>query len=899
MVSQFNPQDFEEKWQERWEEIKIYQAHDDSSKPKYYSLVMFPYPSGDLHMGHMRVYTISDVISRQRRMQGYNVLNPMGWDAFGLPAENAAIKHKKHPDAWTKGNIKYMRDEQLKKLGTSYDWRREVTTCDADYYKWTQWLFLQFHKKGLAVRKEAPVNWCPECQTVLANEQVENDGCCWRHTETKVEQKKMSQWFLKITEYADELLDDLDKLTGWPAPVKLMQQNWIGKSVGAELKFTVESKPNVQIPVFTTRPDTVFGVSYLVLAPEHALVNELVSDEQRAAVTKYVEDAKHKTELERMATEKTKSGVRIGADVINPFNGDVVPIMVADYALVNYGTGAVMGVPAHDERDFLFARTHGLAVKEVISPDGSSHGELTEAYLEPGTMINSGSFNGLGSEEAKKKMIAWAEENQAGTARTQYRLRDWLISRQRYWGCPIPLVHCQKCGIVPVNESDLPVVLPVEGVEITGQGGSPLGRMDSFLNVKCPTCGGDAKRETDTMDTFIDSSWYFLRYPDANNEKEAFAKKNVNYWMPVDQYVGGIEHAILHLLYSRFFTKACRDMGLVNCDEPFTSLLSQGMVTKFSPDSGRIEKMSKSRGNVVGTTDFFKRYGADSARLFALFAAPPEQELEWSEEGATGQYRFLSRIYRIVTDLLESGAISRLDGEVNHDALDDEGKKFHKLVHKTVKAVTHDLDPERYIFNTAIARCMELVNALYKYTAELQTKAAGNGASGNKEPGSAKADKSNGTSGGTHTEKGNGKSATTATVAKDSLAPSGEHLNNQTRALLSYAVKSLLLILAPMAPHITEELWERLGYIKAEGDSIHVTSWPKFVDALTVDDEIELVLQVNGKIVNKVLAPRGLDKDKAEELARADEKVKAKLDGHEIIKVIVVPNKLVNIVIKP
>ncbi len=870
MASQYNPQDIEEKWQKHWEKIGIHRADNDSKKPKFYSLVMFPYPSGDLHMGHMRVYTISDVISRRMRMLGHNVLNPMGWDAFGLPAENAAIKHSKHPEKWTKENIRFMRDEQLKKLGTSYDWQREVTTCDQDYYGWTQWLFLKFFNKGLAVRKEAAVNWCPDCHTVLANEQVE-DGACWRHPETRVEQKKMSQWFLKITDYSEELLKDLDTLTGWPEPVRIMQQNWIGKSTGAELRFVVESKPNVQISVFTTRPDTVFGVSYVVLAPENPLVQELTTADRLEAVNKYIDDTLHKTELERMSTEKSKSGVPIGSFVLNPFNGDVVPIWVADYVLMNYGTGAVMGVPAHDERDFQFAKQHNLPIKEVISKDGQASPELKEAYTESGKMINSAAFNGLDSEAAKEKMTDWAADHACGSKRVQWRLRDWLISRQRYWGCPIPLVHCESCGIVPVKEADLPVKLPIEGVVITGQGGSPLSSDESFLKTPCPSCGKEASRETDTMDTFIDSSWYFLRYADANNKEEAFSRAAVDYWMPVDQYVGGVEHAILHLLYSRFFTKACRDVGLLKASEPFENLLSQGMVTKFSAQSGRIEKMSKSRGNVVGTTDFFKRYGADSARLFTLFAAPPEQELEWSEEGAIGQYRFLGRIWRIVSELIENGVVAPFDGDVNQEKLDAAGKAFHKLVHKTIKAVSHDLNRGRYIFNTAIARCMELVNGMYKYAQELSGKSA----DGN----------------------GNGKTEKPVGDQPNTLAPRGENLSQEERDLFSFAVKSLLLVLSPMAPHITEELWQRVGYIKKEGDSIHITAWPAFTDALTIDDEIELVLQVNGKIVNKVAAQRGLEKTVAEGLALNDEKVKSKLEGQSIRKVIVVPDKLVNIVI--
>lgn len=864
MANQYTPNEIEEKWQTQWEKDGIYDAKDMDSKPKFYSLVMFPYPSGDLHMGHMRVYTISDVISRHKRMQGFNVLNPMGWDAFGLPAENAAIKNKMHPGSWTKSNIKFMRDSQLKKLGTSYDWDREVTTCDSDYYHWTQWLFLKMYQAGLAVRKEAPVNWCSDCKTVLANEQVE-DGACWRHPETVVEQKNMSQWFYKITDYAEELLSDLDKLEGWPESVRIMQRNWIGKSEGAELYFIVDSKPNVRIGVFTTRPDTAYGISYVVLAPENPLVEELTTDEHRDAVSAYVEEAKHKTELERLATEKSKTGVPIGSHVINPFNGESVPIWVSDYVLMNYGTGAVMGVPAHDTRDFQFAKQHDLPIVEVISPDGKEHAPLEEAYIEPGVMINSGSFNGLKNAEAKVKMTEWAESNVSGKKKVQFRLRDWLISRQRYWGCPIPLVHCDNCDIVPVEEKNLPVTLPIDDVEITGEGGSALTKHQDFLNVDCPSCGGKARRETDTMDTFIDSSWYFFRYADAKNTNTAFSKEKADYWMPVDQYVGGIEHAILHLLYSRFFTKAFRDIGLSSCDEPFTNLLSQGMVTKYSEQSGRIEKMSKSRGNVVGTTAFFEKYGADSARLFTLFAAPPEQELEWSEKGAVGQFRFLSRIWRIVNDLVERGSIEAYTGQVDHEKLNPAGAKFHKLVHKTLKTVSNDLDPKRYVFNTAIARCIELNNALYKYCEELVSVGTNNGA-GSK-------------------------------AASENLAPEKDKISKEEIELLSFAVRNMLLMLAPMAPHISEELWDKVGFKSKYDSSIHVMEWPEFDDKLTIDDEVTLVIQVNGKIVNKVPCARGMEKGKVEELALADDKVQSKVDGKPIRKVVVVPNKLVNIVV--
>ncbi|MBY0359211.1 MAG: leucine--tRNA ligase [Candidatus Obscuribacterales bacterium] len=844
MASQYNPQQIEEKWQADWEKLGIYKAIDNDSRPKFYSLVMFPYPSGDLHMGHMRVYTISDVISRHRRMQGFNVLNPMGWDAFGLPAENAAIKRQLHPGAWTEQNIKYMRDEQLKKLGTSYDWAREVTTCLPDYYRWTQWLFLKLYDKGLVYRKSAPVNWCSACETVLANEQVEN-GACWRHPETVVEQKMMAQWFLKITAYTDSLLNDLDLLKGWPERVCTMQRNWIGKSEGAELQFTVDNKPNIKISVFTTRPDTVFGVSYLVLAPENPLVKELTTEEQKSAVQAYVELAKHKTELERMTAEKGKTGVATGSYVLNPFNGESVPVWVSDYVLMNYGTGAVMGVPAHDERDFAFAGKFGLPVKEVISKDGQSAGQLKEAFTEPGILLNSGTFNGLKSEEAKSKISDWALQNQSGKAFTQYRLRDWLVSRQRYWGSPIPLIHCENCGIVKVPESSLPVTLPAE-IAFTGSGGSPLAKAKDWLVQPCPQCSAPAQRETDTLDTFIDSSWYFLRYCDANNEKIGFDMDKVNYWMPVDQYVGGIEHAILHLLYSRFITKALRDCGLVTCDEPFTNLLSQGMVTKFSQLSGRIEKMSKSRGNVVGTTDFFKKYGADSARLFTLFAAPPEQELEWSEEGAIGQFRFLSRIWRLVQDLIENGTLGKNPNlsEPESSDLTPATKTLLQLTHKTIKSVSEDLNTARFSFNTAIARCMELVNGLYAFLS----------------------------------------ANSTGTTDKD-------------RQVLTFAVGNLLLLLAPMAPHLSEELWHQAGYAKNKNDSIHTSQWPTYNEALTIAAEIELVLQINGKIISKAMVNRGISEAEARELALSDEKIKAKMDGQPIKKLIYVKDRLVNIVV--
>ncbi|MBI4533479.1 MAG: leucine--tRNA ligase, partial [Candidatus Melainabacteria bacterium] len=665
---------------------------------------------------------------------------------------------------------------------------------------------------------------------------------------TSVVQRLMDQWFLKITAFADLLLDDLNLLAGWPERVKIMQRNWIGKSEGAELYFTVEGQPSKTIAVFTTRPDTVFGVSYLVLAPENPLVQELTTRECSGSVKDYIEQAIHKTELERLVTEKVKTGVFIGSNVINPFNGAIVPIWVSDYVLMSYGTGAVMGVPAHDERDFEFAKAFKLPVKEVISPTGQPSTKLLAAYLEPGVMIHSGQFDGLASNTAKQQIIDWAVKNQAGSPATQYRLRDWLISRQRYWGCPIPLIHCQRCGVVPVSENELPIELPIAGVELTGFGSSPLARQESWVNVTCSQCGTAARRETDTMDTFIDSSWYFLRYTDAENCQTPFSLDKVNYWMPIDQYVGGIEHAILHLLYARFFTKALSALGLVNCHEPFANLLSQGMVTKYSPTSGRTEKMSKSRGNVVGTTDFFKRYGADAARLFTLFAAPPAQELEWSEEGAIGQFRFLGRLWRLVTDFVDKGLMEPEPIIDNTTHLDLSGKLLLRLTHKTIKAVTKDLSPECYGFNTAIARSMELVNALYKYLAE-------------------------------------------KTVSNKLV------LSQSEKNLVSWSIKNLLLLLAPMAPHITEELWHRSGCAKNLNDSIHISPWPQYEDLLTLDEQIELVLQVNGKVVSKVTAARGLTQMQAQQLALDDSKIQGKINGQSVHKIIVVPDKLVNVVI--
>ncbi len=837
-MNNYSPKEIEGKWQIKWEQTQLYKAIDFDNKPKYYSLVMFPYPSGDLHMGHMRVYTISDVISRHRRMSGFNVLNPMGFDAFGLPAENAAIERKIHPKEWTKKNIDHMKNQQLKRMGTSYDWDREVVSCNPDYYKWTQWLFLQFHKNNIAYQKEAPVNWCPKCQTVLANEQVE-DGMCWRHDDTPVERKMMRQWFLKITKYAEELLQDLNKLEGWPERVKIMQRNWIGKSTGAEITFSVDGNPDVKIPVFTTRPDTIFGVTYLVVAPEYPQIAKLIKEENKKNVEEYIKQASHLTEIERMAENKEKTGVPLGTFAINPFTNEKIPIWTSDYVVLDYGTGAVMGVPAHDERDFEFVKKFNLPIKQVISSDGLQR-DLNNAYIDRGTMINSGEFNGLTNEEGKTKITEHAKRNGFGNFKITYRLRDWLISRQRYWGCPIPILYCNSCGIVSVKEEELPVLLPEKNVELTGTGGSPLLKATDWLTVKCPKCSGNAQRETDTMDTFICSSYYYLRYSDAKNDKEIFQKEKANYWLPVDQYVGGIEHAILHLLYSRFFTKALRDFELLKFDEPFVNLLSQGMVTMFSPKEGKIVKMSKSKGNVVGTSEFFDQYGADAARLFILFASPPEQEVEWSTQGAIGQYRFLERIWRLFFNLREKESLVLFNDFIKSNLQDPVLKELYRVANYTIKTVSEDISNKKYTFNTAIARMTELINTMYKFILDKTS----------------------------YTEL--------------------------DKEVLSFCFTNLFKLLAPFAPHISEELWGQLG----GKYSIHNQEWPKYSEDALFTDEIQLVIQMGGKKIDILTTRKGQSQEELEKIALNQEKVKIRLNGKELVKVVVVPDKIVNIVVK-
>lgn len=856
MESRYNPAEIEEKWQSTWSTSGLDKTVTDKSKPKFYALSMFPYPSGSLHMGHVRNYTITDVIARLKRMQGYRVLHPMGWDAFGLPAENAAIDRGIPPSQWTYKNIEQMRS-QLKRLGLFIDWDNEVATCSPDYYKWTQWIFLQFFQAGLAYQKEAAVNWDPIDQTVVANEQVDSEGRSWR-SGAKVERKLLRQWFLKITDYAEELLNDLDKLPGWPERVKLMQANWIGKSTGAYLEFPIVGRSE-KIGVYTTRPDTVFGVSYVVLAPEHPLTAQVTTPEHKASVEAFVQEVANQSELERTAEDKQKRGVPTGGKVINPFTGQEVPIWIADYVLYEYGTGAVMGVPAHDARDFKFAKNYNLPIQYVIAAEADKMPSTEEAYTDAGIMVNSGQFTGMNSVDGKKAIVEFAEKEGLGQERVQFRLRDWLISRQRYWGAPIPIIHCPDCGAVPVPDEDLPVQLP-ENVEFTGRGGSPLAKLESWVNVPCPSCGTPAKRETDTMDTFIDSSWYFLRFTDARNSGQIFDPTKVNDWMSVDQYVGGIEHAILHLLYSRFFTKVLRDRGLLNFDEPFQKLLTQGMVqglTYMNPNKGGKDKwipspnvnpndprdpqtgeplqklyatMSKSKGNGVAPEDVIAKYGVDTARMFILFKAPPEKDLEWDEADVEGQFRFLNRVWRLVTEYVNSS--SKGKGKIDQAQLTKDEKDLRRAIHTAIKEVTEDLEDE-YQFNTAVSELMKLSNAL--------------GDAGCK-----------------------------------------------GSPVYTEGIKTLVIMLAPFAPHIADELWHQLSNTS---ESIHTQPWPKYEADALVADEITLVIQINGKKRGDLQVPANLDKSGLEKYARESEITQRHIEGKEIKKVIVVPGKLVNFVV--
>lgn len=824
----YAPHDIEAKWQKYWEENKTFKVEMDKDKPKSYVLEMFPYPSGNLHMGHVRNYSIGDVIARFRTMKGFNVLHPMGWDSFGMPAENAAIKHNIPPKKWTLENIANM-TRQLKALGLSYDWDREVTTCKEDYYKWTQWFFELFYKRGLAVKKESAVNWCDTCNTVLANEQV-IDGKCWR-CDHEVVKKDLSQWFFKITDYADELLKDLELLPGWPERVKTMQHNWIGRSEGLEFSFEIPAL-NDTVAVYTTRPDTAYGVTFMALAAEHPLLKKICENNPKAdEINAFCERVRNQSEIERTSSESEKEGVFTGVYCINPFTGRKVEIWVTNYVLYDYGTGAVMGVPTGDQRDWMFADKYGIEKIVTICPIGKELKleEMTCAYEEKeGMLVNSGEFTGMEMHKAMSAIMDKAEAEGFGKRRVNYRLRDWLISRQRYWGAPIPIIYCPHCGEVLVPEDQLPVRLP-EDVSFTAGAKSPLATSEEFLHCKCPKCGADATRETDTMDTFLCSSWYYLRYTDAHNDKMPFDKELNNYWGPVDQYIGGIEHAILHLLYSRFFVKVLRDAGLVDYDEPFSNLLTQGMVIKDGA------KMSKSLGNVVSPEEILSKYGADTARLFILFAAPPERELEWSDQGVEGSFRFLNRIWRIV-QAFEAVLVQKVT-EYDHSNLSEADKDLRRVLHSSIKKVTNDIET-RFNFNTAISTMMELVNALYAYK-----EAA-------KEPNS---------------------------------------------GLIYEAISDLIKMMSPFVPHITEELWR--GAIDANS-SVHEQSWPECDEEALKVDNVEIVLQVNGKVRGRLTVPAEATKEELEKIAMADANVQAHIGDATVRKVICVPGRLVNIVAK-
>lgn len=825
-MDKYMPHEIEKKWQKIWADNGCYKTEMNLQQKKYYVLEMFPYPSGNLHMGHVRNYSIGDVMARYKRMAGYNVIHPMGFDAFGMPAENAAIQHGIHPAKWTFSNIERMKIQQ-KEMGLSYDWEREVETCRPDYYRWTQWLFELFYKRGLAYKKEASVNWCDTCGTVLANEQV-IDGNCWR-CDSEVHKKNLSQWFFKITAYAEELLKDLSLLEGWPERVKTMQENWIGRSEGLEFVLDVPELGE-KISVYTTRPDTAFGITFLALAAEHPLVKKICQNSPCADDIKaFCQKVTNQSDVERTSGDSEKEGVFTGLYCINPFNGSKVQIWVTNYVLADYGTGAVMGVPSGDQRDWLFATKYNIDKIVTLQPKGTTLKleDMTGAYVEKeGILVNSGKFTGMEMHEAVKAIIDEAEAQGFGERKINYRLRDWLISRQRYWGAPIPVIYCPQCGTVLVPEEDLPVKLP-EYVAFEQGAVSPLAQCEEFISCHCPQCGSLARRETDTMDTFICSSWYYMRYADAHNENAIFAKDKVNYWAPVDQYIGGIEHAILHLLYARFFTKVLRDAGIVNFAEPFTNLLTQGMVIKDG------FKMSKSKGNVVSPEEIIAKYGADTARLFILFAAPPERDLEWSDQGVDGAYRFLNRVWRIVLQF--SSQIQGVKDGYDVSLLTPKEKDLRRILHSTIAKVTDDVN-DRFTFNTAISSIMELVNALYGFQ------------------------------------------------DADTVNP----------GLLREAVLCLLKLLAPFAPHITEELWCRV----INDESVHAQPWPEYDKEAMKRDEIEIVLQINGKVRDRIIIASGLMKEEIEKAALAQPRVQQHIEGKTIVKTIVIPNKLVNIVIR-
>jgi len=810
----YDAQRIEMKWRERWERIPLYRAQADPARPKYYVLEMLPYPSGTLHMGHLRNYTIGDAVARYKRMRGFNVLHPMGWDAFGLPAENAAIERGLHPREWTLRNIAEM-TRTLRRYAFSYDWSREISTCEPEYYRWNQWFFLKMLERGLAYRKKSLVNWCPECATVLANEQVV-DGCCWRHPRTPVEQRDLEQWFLKTTAYAEQLLEDVRQLEGlWPERVLAMQRNWIGRSEGAEIVFRLED--GRAIPVFTTRVDTIFGATCVLLAPEHPLTAELVDGAGRLRVKAMID-----SRAQKQLADFDKEGVFTGRYAVNPYNGERLPVWVANFVLMEYGAGAVMAVPAHDQRDFEFCRKYGIEIRPVIRPAGGELARaalLEEAFVEDGVLENSGEFSGLPSEEARRRMTAKAEREGFGKAAVTYRLKDWGISRQRYWGTPIPVIHCPQCGIVPVPENQLPVPLPLN-VRITGRGRSPLESVPEFVQAACPRCTAPARRETDTMDTFVDSSWYFYRYCDPRNDRLPYDPELIAYWFPIDQYIGGIEHAILHLIYSRFFCKVMRDIGLIRHDEPVRSLFTQGMVLKDGA------AMSKSRGNVVGADELADRYGADTGRLFVLFAAPPEKELEWQDAGVEGMHRFLARTYRFLTrnaGRARSGAAGQAEAD----------RRALRKLHQTVRKVTQDLE-SRWHFNTSIAAVMELMNELH--------------------------------------------------ALEDRLSGS----------VLQQALEKVTLMLAPFVPYLAEELWEELG----RQGPVFQQPWPDYDQELAREEEAEIVVQVNGRVRSRIRAAFGASREEIERRALEDDKIQGFLKGKQLVKVVVVPDKLVNVVVR-
>ncbi len=824
MEERYNFTKIESKWQKYWEENKTFKVTEEPDRKKYYVLEMFPYPSGKLHMGHVRNYSIGDVVARVKRMQGYNVLHPIGFDSFGLPAENAAIDHSIPPAKWTWDNIHEM-EHQLRRLGLSYDWDREVQTCSEEYYKWMQWIFIKFYERGLAYKKESSVNWCPSCKTVLANEQVV-EGCCER-CHTPVTKKTLSQWYLKITDYADRLLEDLDSLPGWPEKVKTMQRNWIGRSTGADIFFKIDGSDK-QLEIYTTRPDTIFGVTYMVVAPEHPYLKELVAGtEYEDAVNAYCEEVAHKSDIERSSTSSEKTGVFSGRYAINPVNGKKVPIYVSDYVLISYGTGAIMAVPAHDQRDFDFAKKFGLDVIPVVDPEDPDVDldHLDHAEPAQGKLINSGRFDGMNNVEAIEKITDWLDSEGIGHKAVNYKLRDWLISRQRYWGCPIPMVYCEDCGWVPEKEENLPVRLPVD-VKFTGKGESPIASSKTFVKCTCPECCKPARREVDTMDTFLDSSWYFLRYCDPHNDGEPFSREKTDYWMNVDQYIGGVEHAILHLMYARFFQMVLSDMGLVRDSEPFQNLLTQGMVDKDG------KKMSKSIGNVVSPDEIIKKYGADTARLFILFAAPPERELEWSDEGVEGCYRFLGRVYRLAYDFINTYGKDVSDKfSIGTEA----DRSLNYRLNATIKKVTEDAGG-KFNFNTAISSIMELVNELYKYR-------------------------------------------------------DGKIVNVP---LMKHAIVNMVVVLSPFAPHICEEIWQAFGH----ETSIAEYGWPEYDPHALVLDTAEIVVQVNGRIRLKMEIPADSTRDDMTELAQTDESIRALYADKEVVRIVAVPGRLINIVVK-